>query len=215
MTFFRLRLARTWPFGFALILVGCGPSLEDARKLGFSSVEEMEKAQNEGYRDKAEYDARYKKFGFSSLPEMLALQARNYGVKQDYLKVKELTPQVYWRTCFQSNRINYAYSCRGQRISWRAQLVSTDGNWVRLKVLDEKGNPLSFDLEVESKSFLEHFSEPPSLGGTFEIDGVVGARDFKYPNIDDISYARQATETAASSPSVGEAAEQRTGPSSS
>ena len=192
MIFSKLELNIAWAFGFALILSGCGPSLQDARKLGFSSVEEMEKAKNEGYKDKSEYDVRYERFGFSSLSEMLALQARNYTIKQDYLYVKALTPEVYWRTCFQSNRINYAYTCRGRRISWNVQLVSTDDNWVRLKPLDERWNVLPFDMEFESKTFLNHFNAPPVLGGTFEIDGMLGARNFKRPNIDDISHAIQA-----------------------
>lgn len=193
MIFPRLGLNTAWALWFAFILAGCGPSLQDARKLGFSSVEEMKKAKNEGYKDKSEYDTRHQKYGFSSLPEMLALQARNYVLKQDYLDVKALTPQVYWRTCFETNRINYAYACRGRRMSWRVQLISTDENWARLKPLDKKGNTLRFDLEVESKTFLKHFNAPPSLGGTFEIDGLLGARNFKRPNIDDISYASQVT----------------------
>jgi len=207
MIFPRLGLNTASALWFAFILAGCSPSLQDARKLGFSSVEEMKKAKNEGFKYKFEYDVRYRKFGFSSLPEMVELQARNYAVKQDYLDVKALTPEVYWLTCFETNRINYAYTCRGRRISWRVQLVSTDENWARLKPLGEKGNTLHFDLEVESKTFLKHFKEPPSLGGTFEIDGLLGARNFKLPNIDEISYASLVTAPAAISPSVSQPVE--------
>lgn len=200
MIFSQLALNIVLAVGVVSVLAGCRPNLQDAQKLGFSSVEEMKNATSEGYKDKSEYDMRYKKNGFSSLSEMMALQARNYSLKKDYLDVKALTPEIYWRTCVTTNRINYAYSCRGRRMSWKVQLVSIEGNWARLKPLDEKGYTLPFELEVESKTFLKHFYALPSLGGTFEIDGLLGSRNFKRPNIDNITYASLVTPPKVASP---------------
>lgn len=45
---------------FLLLLSACGPSLEDARKSGFDSVEEMKKLQAEGFKTKGEWIAKVK-----------------------------------------------------------------------------------------------------------------------------------------------------------
>ncbi len=53
------------------LLVGCGPSLEDAKKLGFESVDEMKSLQAQGFKNKSEYgESEAKKLGFSNFDEM-------------------------------------------------------------------------------------------------------------------------------------------------
>lgn len=191
MVALRLRFGAVLMAFLAGALGGCGPGLQEARQLGFASVEEMETAKSEGYSDKAEYDARYPQLGFSSLTEMRSLQARNFLTKQDYLDVKAFTPDVFVRKCFEVNRISYAYICRGRRLSWTVRLVAVNGSSARFTPLEERGESLS--LEIDSKAFFDHVN--PSLrterhlGITFEIDGVVGARNFKRPNIDNITHA--------------------------
>lgn len=43
-----------------VLLTACGPNLEDAKKLGFDSVEEMKKLQTEGFKTKEEWLAKQK-----------------------------------------------------------------------------------------------------------------------------------------------------------
>ncbi len=49
----------------SVLLSSCWTSdLEDAKELGFSSVEEMNYAISQGYKTKKEYSKRYLKYGF-------------------------------------------------------------------------------------------------------------------------------------------------------
>jgi hypothetical protein len=174
-----------------VFLASCGPRLEDARKLGFSTIAEMKKAKEDGYKDKADYDQRYTKFGFDSLEEMLYLQERNYISKTDYLKVIDFSPEFYFKNCLEVNRISYAYFCRGNRISWIVVLVSVDKDWARLQVRNDDGTWVASPFEVESKSFLVQANGSAKLGDFYEVDGVIGARNFKFSNIDKVTFVRQ------------------------
>jgi hypothetical protein len=48
-----------------LLLVGCGPSLNDAKKLGFNSIEEMNFLREAGFKTRADFD----KLGFLNIDE--------------------------------------------------------------------------------------------------------------------------------------------------
>jgi hypothetical protein len=177
-------LALIFPFLFS----GCNQSLNDARSLGFLSLDEMNKAKEEGYKNKADYEKRYLKFGFNSLDEMQTLQKRNYKLKSEYDVVKSLTPDYYLTNCFEINRISYVYFCRGKRISWKIQLLSIDKDWAKFQVLNENKNVTTPPLQIESKSFLDFFKGPNVIGTVYEIDGAIGARNFRFPDIDHISF---------------------------
>jgi hypothetical protein len=56
---------KIFSFTFILLLVGCGPSLNDAKKLGFDSIEEMNFLRGAGFKTRADFD----KLGFLSLDE--------------------------------------------------------------------------------------------------------------------------------------------------
>jgi hypothetical protein len=66
------------------VLVGCGPDLKDAQKLGFVSLEEMQTLQAAGYPTKAAYQDvvdQAQRRGFDSIDEMKSLQAQGYDTK--------------------------------------------------------------------------------------------------------------------------------------
>ena len=138
----------------SLLLSSCWhPSLEDAEKLGFSSVKEMNRiinlgyktkqeydyrykkygfsslkkmkaAMNLGYKTKSDFDNRYKKFGFKSLDEMKSLRIQGYTTKKKYLSVKKNTPEWFIERCMSPNNSLYEVNCFGQKIIWKGVVVS-------------------------------------------------------------------------------------------
>lgn len=63
-----------------VFLSACGPSDQDAKKLGFTNVEEMKTLQAKGFATKADWN----KLGFSSVVEMDELRGKGYATKKDW-----------------------------------------------------------------------------------------------------------------------------------
>ena len=138
----------------SLLLSSCWhPSLEDAEKLGFSSVKEMNRiinlgyktkqeydyrykkygfstlkkmkaAMNLGYKTKSDFDNRYKKFGFKSLDEMKSTNKMGYKTKRQYLSAKKNTPEWFIERCMPPNNSLYKAYCFGHKIIWKGVIVS-------------------------------------------------------------------------------------------
>lgn len=71
-------------------LTACGPNLNDAKNLGFETVEQMKKLQADGYKTMDEfYVARAKKLGFESVEQMKTLQARGFETQQNYIDFQD------------------------------------------------------------------------------------------------------------------------------
>lgn len=72
-----------------LLLAACGPSEQEAKKIGFSSVAEMKDLQAKGFKTKNDY---VKSLGFNSLEEFQDALAHNLKTPaeyQEYLKEQE------------------------------------------------------------------------------------------------------------------------------
>jgi hypothetical protein len=68
-------------FTAAFLLTACGPSQQDAEKLGFANVPEMKEIQAKGFQTKEAYA---KSLGFSSIQEMKNFQDKGWQNKQYY-----------------------------------------------------------------------------------------------------------------------------------
>ncbi|BDW12324.1 hypothetical protein PSHI8_24080 [Polynucleobacter sp. SHI8] len=66
----------------AILLTACGPSQQDAEKLGFANVPEMKEIQAKGFQTKEAYEVNIS--GFSSAQEMKLYQDQGYKTKQEY-----------------------------------------------------------------------------------------------------------------------------------
>lgn len=74
------------------LVVGCGQSLGDAKKLGFESVEEMNKGISRGFKTGKEFAEAIKNatsLGFDSVDEMLALNAKGFKTKNEFKIAEE------------------------------------------------------------------------------------------------------------------------------
>jgi hypothetical protein len=69
----------------------------EASKLGFSSVTEMQKLQAMGFNKKIEYEeSEAKKLGFDSSNEKNAINRKGFSTKQDYLEAQENAQKEGW-----------------------------------------------------------------------------------------------------------------------
>jgi hypothetical protein len=78
----------------ALLLTACGPSEQEAQKLGFTNVAEMKELQSKGFKTKSEYA---KSLGFDSLQDFQEALARGKKTPeewQEYLKNVEKTREI-------------------------------------------------------------------------------------------------------------------------
>lgn len=75
----------------SILIVGCGPSLNDAKQMGFESVEEMTAAQKQGFKNKAEVnEAEAKKAGFASYEEFTKRRAQGFRTNAEVEVAKQL-----------------------------------------------------------------------------------------------------------------------------
>jgi hypothetical protein len=148
----------------SLLLSSCWhPSLEDAEKLGFSSVKEMNRiinlgyktkqeydyrykkygfsslkkmkaANNRGYKTKSDFDNRYKKFGFKSLDEMKSLRIQGYKTKKKYLSAKKNTAKWFVKECVVAESTFYEKNCIGKKVIWRGDILTINTNDDRVRI---------------------------------------------------------------------------------
>ena len=65
------------------VLAACGPNLEDARKLGFDSVAQMELYQKAGFKKMQDFE----KLGFDSLKQLQVFQKEGFKTMHDFNKL--------------------------------------------------------------------------------------------------------------------------------
>jgi len=148
----------------SLLLSSCWhPSLEDARKLGFSSIKQMNRiinlgyktkqeydyrykkygfsslkkmkaANNRGYKTKSDFDNRYKKFGFKSLDEMKSLRIQGYKTKKKYLSAKKNNAKWFVKECVVADSTFYEKNCIGKKIIWRGDILTINTNDGRVRI---------------------------------------------------------------------------------
>jgi|SaaInlStandDraft_5_1057022.scaffolds.fasta_scaffold47318_1 hypothetical protein len=128
------------------------PTIEDAKKLGFSSVKEMSIAQdlgyatrkefdnrykdygfdsleemyavnNQGYKTKSDFENRYKDYGFNSIREMNKLKGQGYDTKGNYLKAKNNSVEWFVKKC-KDTYAQYDKNCFGNKIIWKGVVMS-------------------------------------------------------------------------------------------
>lgn len=87
---------------------GCAPDIEDAKKLGFSSVEEIK-----------------------------SYNARGYKSIADYRLVKELSPKFFNDICLRGTLEYYAVECFGKRVAWKGEIITIRENFAVVKVLND------------------------------------------------------------------------------
>jgi hypothetical protein len=138
------------------LLIGCKPNIEDAKKLGFESVEEMERFKFRGYRSMAEYK-----------------------------KVKEFTAQYFYNNCEKANSESYNSKCLGRRISWFGVVNSvTESNVANIKILDDNLKPIESGFDIDSKSLGQNLKSS-DVNKIIEFDGVIKSQNFMTPDIEE------------------------------
>jgi hypothetical protein len=63
-----------------VFITACGPSDNDAKKIGFKDAEEMKTLQAKGFATKADWD----KLGFSNVAEMDEIRGKGFATKKDW-----------------------------------------------------------------------------------------------------------------------------------
>ncbi len=141
-------------FSISIVLTACAPNIEDAKKLGFESLEQM-----------------------------TAFQARGYKSMNDYQKVKELTPDYFYKNCRKATDEVYNTNCKGKKISWTGIIQEINSSSIRIVVLGDNLQPLEEGLTIDSKSLKEKIKES-DLKKVIEFDGTIDAKNFIYPDIE-------------------------------
>lgn len=141
-------------FSISIFLTACTPNIEDAKKLGFESLEQM-----------------------------AAFQARGYNSMNDYRSVKELTPDYFYKNCSKAMPEFYNNNCKNKKISWSGIVENINSSAIRIVVLDNNLQPLEGGLTIDSKSLKEKISES-DLKKIIEFDGTIDAKNFMYPDIE-------------------------------
>jgi hypothetical protein len=173
-----------------LSLQGCGPTDEEARKLGFENSVEMKALQKNGFKTKLEYEERYKSLGFSSLTEMLDLQKRGYQTASSYQAAKSLKPDDFYKNCKLASREAFDSSCKGKKIIWKGEVVSVEsaGDGVRIKVLNEDGSPPVNEFKIDSKSLASQGFTAATIGRLIDFEGTIAKQNSLYPDIEPVTY---------------------------
>lgn len=173
-----------------VLLTACGPSLEDAQKLGFESVGQMKSVQKLGYQNKEEWDKRYVKLGFESLKQMEELNARGYQTMQAFKNVRALDPNYFYTNCKRVDEATYNANCKGKKISWFGEINSASTSYgANIKVTNNDGTALENSFTIDSKSLASKISKTDE-GKLVEFDGIVGAKNVVSPDIESITYTK-------------------------
>ncbi len=144
----------------SLTLLGCTPNIEDAKKLGFQSVEQME-----------------------------AFKARGYKSMSDYAKVKEITPDFFYENCKMKSRDHYEKNCLGGKISWYGEIVKIGSSVVEVSILNDDMTAIRNAFSIDSKSLREKISES-DLNKVIEFDGVIDKQNIVKPDIEKIKLVK-------------------------
>ena len=180
----------------ALFVVGCGPSLEEAKNAGFSSVDEYIEFQQYGFNNKAsftetgfssliEYQA-YKNQGFES---MQSFRSSGFESLEQFRKLKEYGKTMeevmeYEGVSFQEFEdckiSGYDTYCKGKMASMYATLdsFSTDGVRLYLKKNCNDKDFISVDAPNLGKGF--HDSNKKRCG---KFLFRIGDKNWLYPDI--------------------------------
>lgn len=196
----------------AFLLSACGPSLEDARKAGFQSVEEMKQYKERGFNTMREFEAAQaediKRSGFASLEEMNTFRARGFKTKADfttlgfkdfdemdafrkrgyasmaeYKAVKAMTPDVFYRSCKEASRSAYDANCKGKRVSWRGVVDSIGSDGATITLLNDDGTEPAERVRVDSKSVAADIDRSV-IGRMIEFEGVIDRQNVLKPDIE-------------------------------
>jgi len=138
----------------------------------------------------SERDKEAIKLGYESAEQMDELTERGFKSLAEYKKVKEFSPEHFFKNCKEASSDDYQKNCRGQRVSWTgviAEVGTSDGANIRLRSEDDMppGNLFSID----SKS-LDELVSKGDVGKLVEFDGKVGAKNWFTPDIDEVTFAK-------------------------
>jgi hypothetical protein len=141
---------------FILSISGCSPSIEDAKKLGFNSVEEMNDLKSKGFKTKIEFkNSEAIKLGFSNSTEKDWADAAGAKTKAEYdLHLQDVAARAIG---FENAKQRQEAIAKGYGTSkgYKAYLIFEkikDENWTKIfvknKILEVKGG-----LEIEKNWF--------------------------------------------------------------
>lgn len=102
-----------------IVITACGPSEQDAQKLGFANVQQMEEIQKKGFKTNDDYA---KSLGFTSVDEMKIYQEKGWKNKADYDNYMAAEQQ---KKCEEEAKANGFESC--------AKLTANNEWYYRLK----------------------------------------------------------------------------------
>ena len=107
-----------------LSLLGCGPSEQEIKNLGFSNASEMKEIQAKGFKTKSDYDQNLaKELGFQDVAEMKSLQEKGFKSKKDYLDNEEKLKEEAKAKALADEKADYEQN--KQNIDWIAQKLGT------------------------------------------------------------------------------------------
>jgi hypothetical protein len=142
-----------------LALVGCSSPEEEAKELGFESVEQMQQ-----------------------------LKARGYDDYNSYKEAKKLTPEFFNEECKKKPKDIYSSVCFGKKISWKGLLKESSGSdGASVDVLSSNKNNLEVLFSIDSKSLAEKV-KPSDVDKIIEFDGTIYGQNIFTPDIEEIMF---------------------------
>lgn len=173
-------------------LTGCGPSEEEAKKLGFKDAKEMVEIQKAGYQTKMEWDERYKKYGYSSIGEYekgLLIGVENKANLDDIERT--YTPEWFENNCRSKITSEYDASCKGKKVIWTGEITGfSDKDGVHIQLLQNNKSVVNGVKlpEIDSPSLIAKGVDRSKLGYLIEFSGLIGNKNFIYPDVDAVSW---------------------------
>lgn len=152
-------------FSILIVLTGCAPNIQDAKKLGFESVEQME-----------------------------AFKARGYKSMSDYAKVKEMTPDFFYENCKIKSSDHYEKNCLGKKISWHGEIVKIGPSIVEVLILNDDLSAIKNVFSIDSKSLREKISES-DLNKAIEFDGLIDKKNIVKPDVEKIKLVKMESDS--------------------
>lgn len=143
-----------------LSLGGCEPTIEDANKNGFHSLDEYLKVKEWGY-----------------------------STKKQYMDALEFTPELFYKKCQLASDDDYEKNCQGRKVAWAGLVRHVSDDYVRISVLNIDGFPPSKKFNIDSKSMKKVIGKS-DVGKIVELHGVIDKQNIVTPDIEKVYVSR-------------------------
>jgi hypothetical protein len=153
-----------------MLLVGCGPSLEDAKKLGFDSVDEMKALTAQGFKTKNDWlEEEAKKLGFESHQQKLEMKVYNIRSGQEMRAAKSKMKELGFESLDEMKKLEAAgFKTKAEKVAKdkadeNKRIVETYGS-IDLKefyekFLDIQKNKIPISALTTSREWRERYQE--------------------------------------------------------